>query len=192
MLKIGGRVGFDRLQEMEPHFKSIDFPIELARALGMENITIHPNLIKGGPRVPAQVGEKNDQATRTAHQKTALGYMKRLGGGEIFSIETFGGSRRLFTPQELMQQNLPMTLDVAHIHNGARMVGSGDPGIPSLASLSRQRRHPRPQRASCHGTNAETSSRIRSLPESAGAVRLSLNRSQVAWVRRGVSSPYIM
>ena len=30
MMRIGGRVGFDRVEDLEELFKSIDFPIELA------------------------------------------------------------------------------------------------------------------------------------------------------------------
>jgi sugar phosphate isomerase/epimerase len=158
MIKIGGRVGFDRFNEMEPHFKSIDFPVELAlpwkyqeywvpiekkldkviaffkqspveilsihatqgriseesflswgsqtlelaRELGVTDITIHPNLIKGD---------------REFQQMATLRMIKRMGGEELFSIETFSGYRRLFTPQEIMDQDLPMTLDIAHIHD---------------------------------------------------------------------------
>jgi len=36
-----------------------------------------------------------------------------------FSVETFGGKRRLFWPIEIIEKGLPMTLDVAHIHDNS-------------------------------------------------------------------------
>lgn len=158
MMKIGGRVGFDRVEDLEELFKSIDFPIELAlpwkyrdlwlpvegkvnqiidflkekdiailsihapqgkitedsflrwgqltieiaQSLGVDNITIHPNNVKG---------------QKAWHQEKTLRYIKRLGGDNIFSIETFGGKTRVFSPAELVRRKIPMTLDTAHIRD---------------------------------------------------------------------------
>ncbi len=157
-LKIGGRVGFNSLTELERNFTSIDFPIELAlpwryrelwlpmekdieqvsgffrgkdidilsihatqgriteeaflqwgrltielaKGLGVRDITIHPNNVKG---------------RKPEHQESALRYIHENGGKRYFSIETFAGKRRVFTPFELMEREIPMTLDTAHIHD---------------------------------------------------------------------------
>jgi hypothetical protein len=45
-----------------------------------------------------------------------LSMIRRMGGDGIFSIETFAGRHRVFTPHDLVEQGLPMTLDVAHLH----------------------------------------------------------------------------
>jgi sugar phosphate isomerase/epimerase len=156
-MRIGGRVGFNRIEELERNFGSIDFPIELAlpwkyrdlwlpmedrldevlvflreraltilsvhatqgkiteeeflrwgrltlefaKSLGVEDVTVHPNI----------VGRE-----RPWCQRRALSYMRQLKGQSIFSIETFSGRKRVFTPSELVDQGLPMTLDTAHIH----------------------------------------------------------------------------
>ena len=156
-IRIGGRAGFDRLEQLERHFRSVDFPIELAlpwkykelwlpieeridevveffrdgeieilslhatqgritedsflswgrktlqiaRKLGVGDVTIHPNHV---------------QREKLSSQVQVLSMIRRMGGDGIFSIETFGGRHRVFTPQDLVDQGLPMTLDVAHLH----------------------------------------------------------------------------
>jgi len=162
-MKIGGRVGFARIDQLEERFRSIDFPIELAlpwrykelwlpieksidqvidffrarsieiltihatqgpitddailrwgaltlriaRALGVNDVTIHPNFIKG---------------QRLRNQERALRNLKILGGSEVFSIETFGGKKRVFTPENLVEENLPMTLDIAHLRSRSQVL----------------------------------------------------------------------
>jgi sugar phosphate isomerase/epimerase len=39
----------------------------------------------------------------------------------VFCIETFEGARRVFTPDEIVSFNLPMTLDTAHIRNDRKI-----------------------------------------------------------------------
>lgn len=157
-MKIGGRVEFDRIDDLEKIFRSVDFPIELAlpwkyqdlwlpvedkidhitdffkrknieilslhatqgkiteesflrwgkltidiaQALGVNDITIHPNKVK----------DRKSQG-----QQKALSYIKRLRGNQCFSIETFGGGSRVFTPYEIIEKGLQMTLDTSHIRN---------------------------------------------------------------------------
>ncbi len=162
-MKLGGRVGFAKVEQLEERFQSIDFPIELAlpwqyrelwlpieqnidqvidffrargieiltihatqgpitddsflrwgaltlriaRALGVDDITIHPNFVRG---------------QRAQNQERALRNLKGLGGSEVFSIETFGGKRRAFTPENLVEESLPMTLDIAHFRSRSQVL----------------------------------------------------------------------
>lgn len=157
-IAIGGRVGFDRIEQLERHFRSIDFPIELAlpwryqelwlpiegrldevveffqgreleilsihatqgriteksflswgaktlqlaRRLGVQDVTIHPNHIRH---------------RKLESQSDVRRMIRSMGGDRNFSIETFGGKHRVFTPENLVEQGLPMTLDVAHLHD---------------------------------------------------------------------------
>jgi len=157
-IRIGGRAGFDRLEQLDVHFRSIGFPIELAlpwkykelwlpmedridevvdffrgrdieilslhatqgriteesflswgsktlqvaRKLGVRDVTIHPN------RVQNQKLSSQEQVRRM---------IRRMGGEGVFSIETFVGKHRVFSPHDLVEQRLPMTLDVAHLHD---------------------------------------------------------------------------
>ncbi len=51
-----------------------------------------------------------------------LEYFTSLYNGEVvFCIETFEGKRRVFTPDETAGFNLPMTLDVSHIHDDEKI-----------------------------------------------------------------------
>ncbi len=162
MMKIGGRVEFNTIEELEKIFKTVDFPIELAlpsrysdlwlsiedeieqvigffkkkdikifsihstqgriteepflkwgkltidiaNELGVNDITIHPNKI---------------DEQRSLNQQKALNYIKKLNGGNIFSIETFGGKKRVFTPAELMEKGIPMTLDTGHFKKSKKI-----------------------------------------------------------------------
>ncbi|MDW7762041.1 MAG: hypothetical protein SCM96_15550 [Acidobacteriota bacterium] len=161
-MKIGGRVGFDRIEDLEKNFRNIDFPIELAlpwrytelwlpmadslagvisflmastirilsihatqgnisdeaflfwgrqtvelaRELGVQDITIHPG---------------NCRSRREASQQQALRNIRRIeretGAEGIFSVETFGGKNRVLKPEEIISFGLPMTLDTAHLHD---------------------------------------------------------------------------
>jgi len=161
-IKIGGRVGFDKIEDLKGCFKDIDFPIELAlpwkyqdlwlpvenrlneildfflerrfeilsihatqgriseesflvwgkktldfaEKLGVEYVTIHPEQVK---------------SNRVNLQEKAVGFIRVLEreSSAKFCVETFSGKRRLLRPSEIIERGLPMTLDVAHIHDDA-------------------------------------------------------------------------
>jgi sugar phosphate isomerase/epimerase len=80
------------------------------KAIGGKIITFHPN---------------NANQKHVAQQK-ALENLKELMedyNDLIFSIETFSGKRRVFTPQEIVGFKLPMTLDTAHISDNNEVLG---------------------------------------------------------------------
>ena len=187
MIRIGGRVGFDRIEQLESRFRSIDFPIELAlpwryrdlwlpmedraaeiiaffknsnieilsmhatqgriteerflrwgrltlqiaRDLGVRDVTIHPNIVK------RQRGWAKEQALRL---------IRKVKGKDVFSIETFSGKHRVFTPMELVEAKLPMTLDTAHIHNRnmiMNIINRSHPNIKTvhLSAVGEQEHH---------------------------------------------------
>ena len=76
--------------------------IEIAERFGAKAITVHPNRTKTG---------------KSGSQELARRYLRQLQRETtvVISVETFPGKSRVFTPQEIMQANLPMTLDIAHI-----------------------------------------------------------------------------
>jgi len=82
---------------------------DFAKALGVRTITLHPNNVN------------KDEGT----QKKALEnleYFTSLYNDEVvFCIETFEGKRRVFTPDETVAFNLPMTLDISHIHDDEKI-----------------------------------------------------------------------
>ena len=83
--------------------------VDFAKALGVKTITLHPN----------NVNKKND-----AQQKALknLEYFTGLYNGEnIFCIETFEGKRRVFAPDETVEFDLPMTLDMSHIRDNEKI-----------------------------------------------------------------------
>ncbi|MGA1824835.1 MAG: hypothetical protein ACMUIP_09230 [bacterium] len=115
----------DRITEIIDFFKNNDFEIlslhatqgkiteesfltwgrqtlSIAQNLEIRDITIHPNMIK---------------SQRTRFQEQVLHYIKLLGGEDHFSIETFAGKNRIFTPRDLVERSLPITLDTAHIYD---------------------------------------------------------------------------
>ena len=77
--------------------------------LGAKNITLHPNNIN-----------REDEA-----QKEALKNLEYFTGmykdDIVFCIETFEGRRRVFTPDETVAFNLPMTLDISHIRDNEKI-----------------------------------------------------------------------
>lgn len=76
---------------------------DFARALGAKTVTLHPN---------------NVNSVNAAQKKACnnLEYLTGLYNGEIvFCIETFEGKRRVFTPDQIIRYNLPMTLDISHV-----------------------------------------------------------------------------
>jgi sugar phosphate isomerase/epimerase len=82
---------------------------DFARMLGVKIITLHPNNID-----KTQAIQK--EALENLEYFSAL-YKKEV----IFSIETFSGKRRVFTPEEIVKFNLPMTLDIAHINDNEKI-----------------------------------------------------------------------
>ena len=82
---------------------------DFARILGVKTITLHPNNINKDKDV-------QEEALRN------LEYFVDLYKNEIiFCIETFTGKRRVFTPDEIVKFNLPMTLDTAHIRDDKKI-----------------------------------------------------------------------
>ena len=76
---------------------------DFAKTLGVRTITLHPNNVN-----------KDEGVQKKALEN--LEYFTRLYNGEVvFCIETFEGKRRVFTPDETVAFNLPMTLDTSHI-----------------------------------------------------------------------------
>ncbi len=82
---------------------------DFATTLGVKTITLHPNNIN-----------KNKIMQEKALEN--LEYFVNLYKDEIFfCIETFEGKRRVFTPDEVVSFNLPMTLDTAHIRDDKKI-----------------------------------------------------------------------
>lgn len=78
--------------------------LAFADALGVKYVTVHPNKIRTN-RIIAQ--RKTMQWLEQLHSQ----YKARI------SIETFMHHKRVFRPLELVEYDLPMTLDTSHIHN---------------------------------------------------------------------------
>jgi len=82
---------------------------DFAKDLGVKTITLHPNNIN-----------KSDEAQKEALKN--LEYFTGMYSGDvIFCIETFEGKRRVFTPDETVRFNLPMTLDTSHIRDNEKI-----------------------------------------------------------------------
>jgi sugar phosphate isomerase/epimerase len=78
---------------------------DFAKTLKVETITLHPNNVN-------RKGEAQKEARKNFE------YFSSLYNDEIiFCIETFEGKRRVFTPDETVVFNLPMTLDTSHIRD---------------------------------------------------------------------------
>lgn len=82
---------------------------DFARILGVKTITLHPNNTNKNQDI-------QKKALKNLEYFTVL-YKNSI----IFSIETFSGKRRVFTPDEIVEFNLPMTLDLAHIKDNKRI-----------------------------------------------------------------------
>lgn len=82
---------------------------DFARELGVKIVTLHPNNINKTQTLQEEA-LKNLEFLNILYQKDI-----------IFSIETFSGKRRVFTPDEIVKFNLPMTLDVAHIKDNKKI-----------------------------------------------------------------------
>jgi len=83
--------------------------IQIAEHLGAETITVHPNRAR---------------KDRANHQFMAARNLRIIGRetNVTIAIETFGGRDRVFRPEEILEAGLPMTLDVAHIADNARIL----------------------------------------------------------------------
>ena len=82
---------------------------DFAKMLGVKTITLHPNNINKDKIVQEKALEN-------------LKYFTDLYKNEIiFCIETFEGKRRVFTPDEIVSFNLPMTIDTAHIRDDKKI-----------------------------------------------------------------------
>jgi len=82
---------------------------EFTKALGAKTITLHPNNV-------AKDKAGQDEALKN------LEYFSELYKDEaIFCLETFEGKRRVFTPDEIVSFNLPMTLDTSHIREDEKV-----------------------------------------------------------------------
>ena len=82
---------------------------DFARALGVMNITLHPNNVNKDKAVQGEA-LKNLEYFSGVYQKDV-----------VFCIETFEGRRRVFTPDEIASFNLPMTLDISHIRDDEKV-----------------------------------------------------------------------
>ena len=82
---------------------------DFAKALGVRTVTLHPNNVNKDKRV-------QEKALRNLEYFTSL-YNSEI----IFCIETFQGKRRVFTPDETVSFNLPMTLDTSHIRDDEKI-----------------------------------------------------------------------
>jgi len=82
---------------------------DFASMINVKTITLHPNNVNKD-KVVQEKALKN------------LEYLADLCKNEIiFCIETFTGKRRVFTPDEIVEFNLPMTLDTTHIKDDKRI-----------------------------------------------------------------------
>ena len=82
---------------------------DFAKILGVKTVTLHPNNVNKD-KVVQEMAIEN------------LKYFADLYKNEIvFCIETFEGKRRVFTPDEIVSFNLPMTLDTAHIRDDKKI-----------------------------------------------------------------------
>lgn len=131
MIKFGIRQSFDSIEQIEDRYANISVPVEVAlpyywdiyeparghlaeiaefaKALGVTNITLHPNNIN------------KDKVAQDEALKN-LEYFAGLYKDEVvFCIETFEGRRRVLTPDEIASFNLPMTLDTSHIRDDEKV-----------------------------------------------------------------------
>ena len=82
---------------------------DFATMLGVKTITLHPNNINKDKVV-------QEKALKNLEYFADL-YKNKI----IFCIETFTGKRRVFTPDETVTFNLPMTLDTSHIRDDEKI-----------------------------------------------------------------------
>ena len=184
------------MEELEPHFEGVDFPVELAlpyrvvdflplvhrmdeiarfiqdrgiRVLSVHapqgnlahedyarwaapamaladrlearSVTFHPSLSRASGRLAGR-------ASAGRH----IGELQE-GAMALAGIETFGGKRRLFRPEEIVEAGLPMVLDTAHIHDDERilrLIKDYHHGIPAVhLSAREEKEHHLPIDAFC-------------------------------------------
>ncbi|MHC4133081.1 MAG: hypothetical protein ACYSR3_14010 [Planctomycetota bacterium] len=82
--------------------------IKVADFFDAKAITIHPNNVKQN-RVNMQIPAK--RYIKQLQRETAI----------VIALETFTNSDRLFLPEEIIQNKIPMTLDMSHIANRERI-----------------------------------------------------------------------
>ncbi|MDP2924531.1 MAG: TIM barrel protein [Candidatus Omnitrophota bacterium] len=82
---------------------------DFAELLGVSTITLHPNNVNKDKVVQARAIDNLKYFTDLYKNKI------------IFCIETFEGKRRVFTPDEIVRLDLPMTLDISHIHDDKKI-----------------------------------------------------------------------
>ena len=82
---------------------------DFARVLGAKAVTLHPNNVNSS-------SETQKKACNNLEYFTSL-----YNGEVVFCIETFEGKRRVFTPDQIIGFNLPMTLDISHIQDDEKM-----------------------------------------------------------------------
>ena len=82
---------------------------DFAKDLGAKNVTLHPNNINKG-------NEAQKEALKNLEYFTGM-YKDDI----VFCIETFEGKRRVFSPDETVAFNLPMTLDISHIRDNEKI-----------------------------------------------------------------------
>ena len=118
--EIAGKIKFFHVEVLSIH--AVQAPItdekfkvwgketaDFAKMLGVKTITLHPNNINKDKIVQEKALEN-------------LEYFTDLYKNEIiFCIETFEGKRRVFTPDEIVSFNLPMTIDTAHIRENKKI-----------------------------------------------------------------------
>ena len=82
---------------------------EFAKILGATNVTLHPNNIN------------KDKVAQDEALKNLEYFTGAYNDEVVFCIETFEGKRRVFTPNETVSFNLPMTLDTSHIRDDEKV-----------------------------------------------------------------------
>jgi len=162
-MRLGARVSFDRLDELDAHLDGVDFPVELAlphrlddflpvaermgevreavNARGVEVLSVHATqgrLSEDGHlrwarpalRLADELGAsavtfhpERDRRDRLHGQGLYLRHLGKLQAGAraTAAVETFGGGDRVLQPEEIVDLDLPMVLDTAHLHDEARI-----------------------------------------------------------------------
>jgi len=163
-IRVGGRVGFNKIEEIHERFRDVDFPIELALpwryelwkqvepkfdemlecldSLDFEVLSVHATqgwiskdtFLSWGPKTcqladrfggrAITVHPNRAKKPRETHQDMTRRNIKKVQRetSVTVSVETFGGKKRVLTPQEIMDFGLPMTLDTSHIREDKRII----------------------------------------------------------------------
>lgn len=176
-MKLGARVSFDTVEELNSHFEGVDFPVELAlpyqvdrflliaermdevrdfiKEKGIEVLSVHAaqgNLIGDSYKqwaepamwIADQLGARcvtfhpnQRKANRLAGQEIAIKHLNEIQKGRkaAAGLETFGGKRRAFHPEEIVELSLPLVLDTAHLHDDGRILGLISSYHPRIAAV---------------------------------------------------------